>query len=66
LPEDFARNRIEHAGQVGVSVEPKPREIAMERLREAYKRRYGREFVNGLREDNPLSTNVAVTDQGKN
>jgi hypothetical protein len=39
LPEDFARNRIEHAGQVGVSVEPKPSEIAIERLREAYKKR---------------------------
>jgi hypothetical protein len=66
LPEDFARNRIEHAGQVGVSVKPKPSEISIERLREAYKRRYGREFVNGLGEANSLSNNLSVTDKGKN
>jgi hypothetical protein len=39
LPEDFARTRVEHAGQVGVSVEQKISEDQLKRMREAYEKR---------------------------
>jgi len=44
VPEDFARNRVEHARRVEVPVEPKPSVLTLERMCEAYQRRYGRPF----------------------
>jgi hypothetical protein len=51
VPEHFARNRIEHAGQVGLSVEPKMDEQTLQRLRHAYRLRFRAEVAEELREE---------------
>lgn len=48
LPEDFARDRIEHAGQVAVSIESKTGEAQLQQLRDAYKERVRAEIENEL------------------
>ena len=49
LPEHFARNRIEHAGQV--SVQAKPSSVTTEYLREAWKRCIRAEVTAEVREE---------------
>ena len=52
--EHFAKNRVEHGGEVGVTVKPKMDDQILQRLREAYKKRIRMEVLEELRKSNAL------------